>query len=454
MRQTLTCHPTVDVKTHIALMNSTDCQVVMHSLPLLHKAEAVLAESPDLRSIAVPDISFWISGEETGVSDSLYPYERTLSDVASDTFCVFHTSGSTGIPKKIVMTQGQVAQNNTIAMQPLDSDFQFKRWSGRRTALLTPLGIAAGLYNAIGLNIAFDMVIVLPVPGYGPIEGLEQVLEYGHVSVAILNPKILSAIVEDQQMLEKLRGLEYLAFIGSQMPRRIGNVIAQYTKPLCIYGSSESNLAPTEICGPNDWDCVRFSSLLPHRFRKVCENNYELVLLRDDRLHAFQGVFKLFTGIKEWPMGDLFEPHVNEPNVWRYVGRVNDLIHSTDGPSFLPVRMEQEITAVPGISSAVVCEQRARGLALVVETEGQIADEMGRVPLLDVMWPAIREANRICPVDATIQRDLVIVGNRHTKPLPRGVKGYPQRAASRELYEEEINQAFEQWMTQTAAAQG
>jgi acyl-coenzyme A synthetase/AMP-(fatty) acid ligase len=53
---------------------------------------------------------------------SRYPYHRTFEEARDEPFCVVHTSGSTGLPKPVFLTQGYVmAFDGQHHSQPFDA---------------------------------------------------------------------------------------------------------------------------------------------------------------------------------------------------------------------------------------------------------------------------------------------------------------------------------------------
>lgn len=66
---------------------------------------SVLAERP-MTTLSFPDLEHFLD-----VGDGLKPYlwNRTFEEVKHDPLAVFHTSGSTGVPKLVTMNHGAVA---------------------------------------------------------------------------------------------------------------------------------------------------------------------------------------------------------------------------------------------------------------------------------------------------------------------------------------------------------
>lgn len=77
-----------------------------------------------MQAIEVGSLESWFP--ETDVEP--VPYTKTFEEVEWEPLCVLHTSGSTGIPKPIIVRQGMIA----ICDQYLDKP----EWKGRKMFLL------------------------------------------------------------------------------------------------------------------------------------------------------------------------------------------------------------------------------------------------------------------------------------------------------------------------------
>ncbi|KAJ5904188.1 hypothetical protein N7504_006571 [Penicillium tannophilum] len=442
--KTLTCHPSADVDTHLSLMEHTDCHLLLYppgsSTSAMQKVNAIRSFKDGLTTLATPTLADWLDPE--GPPTPIYAFTPALADVLHDPFTVVHSSASTGPAKPIVFT------HSTIYLQPLGfqklrdpSPVNYEQWRGQRVGVLTPLSIAAGLFPFLGMSFCFDLTLVLPAVTGGPMSAtlMDQLLQHGDVFACILGPKTLPETCANPAYTANLRRVRHLAIVGAPCQPYLASQITRYTQITHIYGSSESGTLPAEVLpDPADWAYLKLSPDVPHEFRPVCEPYHELVLLR--RPHApAQPVFAMFRTCDEYPMGDLFAPHPSKPNCWRYCGRRADLIGAPPR-HFLPRDMEWVLEAHPAIRWALVAEERHGGLALLLDLHPDVSIHSA-TPIWDTLLPLLDQANAICPIPATLHRDLVVFTDP-SRPLPLSVKGNPQRARSIELYRADIEAAF------------
>lgn len=447
MDKTLTCHPDASPAEHVSLLKATACTLLLHSIPPLPKVQSILMETEgDMKTVEVPHLEHWLKEDDGEENLEVFPYTKSLDDALHDPIGVIHTSGTTGTPKVFTMTQGTVAQQIIMYRKiPSLKKIVYEQWRGLRVALLSPLSIAAGLYCILGLNILFELTMVLPPPVPVTAKILDMIIVHGNSQVLMVTPRVLPQMVQNveclENRLENLRRLQYISYVGGLCPQHIGSILASYTTLVSFYGSSEVNILPTETTDPEDWQYIKFDPILAHEFRHTLHDLYELVLLPDDKLGASSSVFITSPPLTEYPMRDLFSKHPTRPDLWLYRGRVDDLICSVDAETFLPNPMEGIIEAHPGIKGALICEQRGGGIALLIEVGHRLVSGDDREKLLDDMWPLVRNANEICPIQAEIRRGLVLFADPDN-PLPKALKGYAHRSKSLDLYKSDIDACF------------
>ncbi|KAA8647715.1 hypothetical protein EYZ11_000204 [Aspergillus tanneri] len=440
--QTLTCHPAAEVDTHLSLIEKTNCRILLHPSPGHPKANAIQLRQPDLMLITTPSLDSWLS--ESYSPMRVYPYEKPLADALSDPFAIIHTSASTGAAKPIYMTHATMTQQSlAFARCQSLATINFTHWQDRRVALLTPLSIAAGLYNVLGINIFFNLTIVLPIPGVRMSAAiLDDVLQHGRVTACILSPKFLRDTCANPTYLHRLRCLQHLAVVGAPFPTDLGPIMRAHTRLAHIYGSSEANIFPVHTTDdPEDWAYMKLDPVLSHEFRPVVKGYHELVLLRNDEGRC-QSAFYMFPHMQDYPMKDLFVQHPRKKDLWRYCGRIDDLTNSETEGRFLPREMEMALEAHPGITAAVLCDEKGGDIPVLLEVDPALVGGGRREDWIDSIWSAVEIANEKCPIDnASIKKHGVIFVHPD-RPLPIGVKGFPQRAASKTLYAAEIMASY------------
>ncbi|KAL9627444.1 MAG: hypothetical protein Q9204_006562 [Flavoplaca sp. TL-2023a] len=144
-------------------------------------------------------------------------------------------------------------------------------------------------------------------------------------------------------------------------------------------------------------------------------------------------------------MKDVYEPHPTKPDLWRFVGRSDDIIVFSNGEKFQPLVMEGMITDHPAVKAALVTGQGRFQTALLLEPADVSIASPGA--FIDEVWPTIQKANRQCATQGSIAKDFILVTSPE-KPMLRASKGTVQRKSTLRLYERE----FETLYTDTSPA--
>ena len=380
------------------------------------------------------------------------PFSKTLAEVCNEPFVVVHSSGTTGLPKPILLTHGAFVNYYSsyckITSDNGGNDILYAHFRGLRVLIATPISILAGLHLLLGINLVHNYTIALPPPWTAmTAETLDQVHMHGEVQVTIVPPRYFRDLAQNPSWLKNLSRLQYLAYLGAPCPSYIGGILSTKTRVTQVYGTTESGTYPIEITDPEDWEYISFNPIFPYEMRPVCQDLYEIVILRQEDDDSFQGIFTVYPDLLEWKVQDLFSKHPRKDNVWLYRGRTEDLVVSSSGETFLPRSMEVKIESHPFVNSALVTDRGRAGLALLVEPQAAVGCVEQQIKLLDDIWPTVQSANKICPVKQKIQKGLVVV----TGPMPRTMKGYPKRKIVYRLYEKDIDELYHKEEMRTKA---
>jgi aryl carrier-like protein len=145
-------------------------------------------------------------------------------------------------------------------------------------------------------------------------------------------------------------------------------------------------------------------------------------------------------------MNDLYTKHPTKENLWLYAGRADDIIVLSNGEKLNPTAMESILVSHPDVRGALVVGQARFAPAAILEFKDVLARKLvtaeERARIIDEIWPYIMEANKSAPGHAQIARDRIIF-SKAGKPFLRAAKGTIQRKASVKLYEEEIEERYQ-----------
>ncbi|RAL65944.1 hypothetical protein DID88_005605 [Monilinia fructigena] len=304
-----------------------------------------------------------------------------------------HTSGSTGTPKPIVVSQGVItsldASQKVPSMYGLSTTSE--HWRNLRCFLSFPLFHLGGV-GRVMTALYFKQIAVLPPPVPLNARIANEVLVHGKVQAADLPPAVL-----------------------------------------------------VEISQGSRWDYFDFSTAFGVEMRHYSDELYEIVIVRDPSIEAYQGVFYTFADLSEYKTRDLFSKHPTKENLWRHEGRSDDIIVYSSGEKFNPISsMESHLGSHPEVKAAVVYGDKKFQSALLIEP---VELEKSKEALLDELWPVIQSANANSPTHARIMSKDFVTFVTADKPLPRAGKGTVQRKMAMKLYEEELNSLYEEKYT-------
>lgn len=246
--------------------------------------------------------------------------------------------------------------------------------------------------------------------------------------------------------------LELILYAGGDLPQALGDRVAAVIPLRCWWGASECGLphqlVPPNL-GPNDWRYIRFHPSVGTDFDKVTDDEYELVIRRDENLQKTQTCFSIrgHEDLDHYRTKDLFHAHPTIPDAWCWRARADDIIVFLNGEKANPVPMEQYVVAHnPEVSGALVVGTRRFQASLLIElaaSEGsQSLSTAQQAELIERIWPSVEEANNVALAHARVEKALILI-LPSDRPLIRAGKGTIQRPASIAQYATEIDALYD-----------
>lgn len=282
-------------------------------------------------------------------------------------------------------------------------------------------------------------------PGTRPLSAdlVEEVHKQVPVDGGLYPPSILEEMCKSTRGLEVLTRLEFVMYTGAPLSRSAGDILSRHIKVHSTVGSTEVGVFPVILSSSEDWNYFHFHPYFGYEMKLHGESGgYELILHRDPALHSYQSVFHLYPQSKTYHTKDLFIPHPTKPDLWKYQGRIDDLIILSHGEDLNPVEMEKVISQDPSIRAVVIGGKgRNAPFAIVERVDQTPVDEKDRNYCVSQLWPSFIEANRKCSRYVQLQQSHIIFTSPD-KPLLRTLKGSIDRRKSLMAYESEIDGLF------------
>ena len=177
-------------------------------------------------------------------------------------------------------------------------------------------------------------------------------------------------------------------------------------------------------------------------FREIDNGVYEQFFVRHSSTDPFHALWYTFPELNEISTHDLFSKHPSKPNLWRYMGRSDDLLVFSNGEKYNPTAMESTLQSHPAVKGAIVVGHARFQPAALLELKGNPPQsDHEKQELLDSFKPYVAKLNDSAPGFAKLRRDHVAF-TQPDKPMIRADKGTVKRSATAKLYEKEIDKLY------------
>ncbi|KAF2202541.1 putative AMP-binding enzyme [Delitschia confertaspora ATCC 74209] len=439
-RKLLVPSPYAAVKAQAHLLNESGCRSFLYGggAPFRAVAESVISESENgIGLVKVPELKEILEAE----SVTPVPFTRTWEEAKDEPWMIFHTSGTTGLPKLITYTHDMMTSLDVAELMPdaheetMSRHFEKSRW-------YTPLPSLhfVGMTVALQFTVFLNTVVVVGPAGQGPTKPQDAlaVLQYGNVQGIMFPPALIDGLCQSPVGLACLRELDYIYFAGAPLTRSTAEELLGHVTVKPAMGSTEAGAYFIKISDENDWEYYSFREAMGLEFRKRGGGLYEPVFVRKSEYERFQQIFKVYPELNEFPTKDLFAPHPSKPGFWKYIGRTDDMIVFSHGEDLFVSDIEAEIAECPGVSAVLVGGQGKPKPFLLIEWKEDDVDDKTK---LEQLWPYVERANKRCSDLVKMNPELVLFASSEKK-LARTAKGTVARHESEKLYMEEIDRLY------------
>ncbi|GJC89466.1 non-canonical non-ribosomal peptide synthetase FUB8 [Colletotrichum liriopes] len=226
-------------EAQLNLFKLTDCDIIYHDATFEEPVKLWLAKRSNMKASFLAPLDFWLAED---IVTEPFPYLKVADDAEWEPFVVLHTSGSTGLPKPIVVRNGLIMLNDKLHSLPT--------WKGTESAvrglarskrnltpsmdvgtLFPPFGLAdqvyytvpfshaSGLYTFFGFHVYWGTPVTFAITNR-PFTAdfvLEQLAHAGpDIDSISLPPSVLEELSITENGCEMLSKLKFVVFGGGQ----------------------------------------------------------------------------------------------------------------------------------------------------------------------------------------------------------------------------------------------
>ncbi|KAJ5261433.1 hypothetical protein N7478_012028 [Penicillium angulare] len=423
------------------ILAATNSTKLAYSSERSRQIEELKVADPSLETVQTP--ALWELFDLDGETPA--PVVKEPVEDAEDRIAIYiHSSGTTGMPKPVPMTNGYLQAIGDVGTVPLPEgrgcSYAPANSPGKLLFTMSPFFHLMGILS-IMIPLSYQNAFVLGPERPLTDELFDQIVKDTEPKIAIIASSLIEDLCKSELGYNSLCKFDYITFGGSPLVTHVGDRLAEGVTIQSVLGTSECSIIPALLPeDKKDWAYLEFNPNAGLEMHNVGDGLYELVVQRGDSREG-KAVFHTYPDKTEYHTGDLFASHPTKDGLWLYVGRQDDLIVLSNGEKFNPNSMEETIASHPLVNHVLVVGQGRFQTAAIIEPDWSVWSGEPN-SLIDEIWPLAQKANRTAPAYAQLMKERVAIASQ-LKPFPLTPKGTIKRRVATSDYATEIDSIYE-----------
>ncbi|KAF2141900.1 uncharacterized protein K452DRAFT_318826 [Aplosporella prunicola CBS 121167] len=254
-------------------------------------------------------------------------------------------------------------------------------------------------------------------------------------------PYVLQMMEADSKGLEYLTSMDIVGVGGAALPTEVGDrLVKKGVNLISRFGSAECGFLMSshrDYAKDKEWQCLRSDFGADKiRFEKQDDGTSELVIMS-----GWPHKAKTNREDGSFATADLFSPHPEIPNAWKYHSRADSQLTLITGKKFDPAPWESAIAANEHVDDVLVFGNGKPfpGAFLFRSKEHAHGTDD---EFLKALQPLVEKLNAESQAHARIPRNMLIAMQHNEEPLEKSSKGTVMRNKAEERYAQQIEDAY------------
>ncbi|EXK77739.1 hypothetical protein FOQG_17575 [Fusarium oxysporum f. sp. raphani 54005] len=375
--------PGNSIEAALGLLEATKCSLWVHPVdyppyPLVEKIQ----QTWKLRIREIPTVAELLDA----TSSPHYPYTKTYDEAMGDTFCILHTSGTTGLPKPIYLSNGLLATMDAARiLPPFEGDKGARPWAtlyekGDRLYSPCVLLHGPGIFMNLFATFLFDTHSVMGPVGVRPdMNLLASLADHGNIDIWHFMPVYVNELGQHPEVLQRFKSSKFIGAGGGPVSAELAAKVNEVVRVHNLFGTTEGLFMGDMLVEKEDFLWVSFHPYAGFEYTEIERGLFEQRAVKNEHWALHQGIFHTFPDVEEFNFKDLFIKHPTKPNLWLYMGRSNDIICLEDAQKLSPIETENMICAHPNVKGCVMIGNGQKFACLMVELKADTPRDPGTI---------------------------------------------------------------------------